>query len=178
MATKHLIAKYKEANTRTNPVKRTGTEDQLQFAVYDYLQKQYPKIIDLVKFNYKDGQGDVSYINGVRTPNWKRLKFTKSLGQGKAFPDLMIFVPRTIPYGTDGVGNAHWIQFHGFFLELKKSGTTLYKKDGGLRKNEHVEEQYNKILKLQEQHYYAEFAVGFDEAKYHIDKYFKEYKEC
>ena len=59
---------------------------------------------------------------------------------------------------------------HGLFIELKKNGTRLRKKDGSWA-SEHLEEQAKVLQGLRERGYKAEFAVGFDEAKNLIDNY-------
>ena len=84
---------------------------------------------------------------------------TKRMQGGKrAWPDLFIAEPR---HG-----------YAGLFIELKN--TQIYKADGSLRKNEHVEEQAAVLKALQERGYKAVFAVGFDEARDIIDMYLSE----
>ena len=59
---------------------------------------------------------------------------------------------------------------HGLFLELKKEGTRLKKKDGEWA-SPHIAEQAEVLRKLRDRGYAAEFVVGFDEAKKVIDDY-------
>lgn len=75
--------------------------------------------------------------------------------------------PNFLPEECDG----HQI-YHGLFLELKKEGTRLKKKNGGWA-TEHIAEQAEVLGKLRKRGYCAEFAVGFDEAKRTIDEYLK-----
>ena len=63
------------------------------------------------------------------------------------------------------------------FLELKAEGTRLYKKDGTLRKNKHIEEQAEILDKLNKSGYYARFAVGYDQAIRIITNYLGEPKQ-
>ena len=52
----------------------------------------------------------------------------------------------------------------GLFLELKAEGTKLYKKNGEIVANKHYREQAEMLEELRKLGYYAEFAVGYDEA--------------
>jgi hypothetical protein len=61
--------------------------------------------------------------------------------------------------------------YHGLFIELKKAGTRIYKKDGTLVSNAHIREQFDMLESLRQAGYKAEFAIGFDEAKNIIDEY-------
>lgn len=58
----------------------------------------------------------------------------------------------------------------GLFIELKKDGTHLKKKNGDWA-TEHIAEQAKTLEDLRARGYCAEFAVGFDEAKKLIDEY-------
>ena len=88
----------------------------------------------------------------------KHKKFQKS----RAWPDLFIAKSGVVEFKEDGL-IAH-LRKNGIFLELKADGVKLYKKDGTLRKNKHIEEQAEILDKLNESGYYARFAVGYDEA--------------
>lgn len=61
----------------------------------------------------------------------------------------------------------------GLFLELKKEGTRLKKKNGDWA-SEHIKEQAKVLEQLRDRGYCAEFAVGFDETKKIIDEYLGE----
>jgi hypothetical protein len=58
----------------------------------------------------------------------------------------------------------------GLFIELKREGTKLKKKDGTWLTS-HLAEQAEMLEKLRSEGYEATFAVGFDEAKEIIDNY-------
>jgi hypothetical protein len=77
--------------------------------------------------------------------------------EGFHCPDLLIFKPNGV--------------FHALFIELKAKD--IYKKNGELLKNDHVEAQLKTIKELSALGYSAHFAVGFDEAKRLIDDYMK-----
>jgi hypothetical protein len=59
----------------------------------------------------------------------------------------------------------------GLFIELKREGTRIFKKDGALVADEHIREQFDMLEQLRQRGYMAEFACGFDEAKKIIDEY-------
>ena len=79
-------------------------------------------------------------------------------------PDLLIFASRVV----DGE------RFSGLFIELKVE--TPYKKDGELKKNEHIEAQSNDLDNLASEGYFTTFAWGFEMTRGIIDKYLKSEK--
>jgi len=121
------------------------SEANEQMLVVQYLKLQYPNVI----FNCD--------MSGIKLSIGQAVK-QKKLGMPKGYPDLFIAEPNN--------------KYHGLFIELKKSGTKLKKKDGTWI-NEHIEEQAEMIHRLQERGYYGTFCIGFDEAKQTIDNYFK-----
>lgn len=112
-------------------------------AVCNYIRYQYPDVL----FN--------TDLSGIKMSMGQAMQI-KPLRSGKGFPDIMIFEPRA--------GK------HGLFIELKREGEKLFKKDGKL-KSEHLEEQAAMIANLNERGYYATFCIGLDEAKSVIDWY-------
>ena len=121
------------------------SEANEQMLVVQYLKLQYPNVI----FNCD--------MSGIKLSIGQAVK-QKKLGMPKGYPDLFIAEPNG--------------KYHGLFIELKKSGTKLFKRDGK-PVNEHIEEQNEMLDRLQERGYYATFCIGFDEAKQTIDSYFK-----
>lgn len=120
-------------------------EEKLQIAVCDYIRLKYK---------------DVIFCSDVGS----RVRLTKSqagkakmMRSGRGHPDLFIAEPKG--------------EFHGMYLELKADGVKVFKKDGTLRKDRHLEEQYEMLQRLKKKKYFAEFAIGFDEAKLYIDYY-------
>jgi hypothetical protein len=120
------------------------SEDSLQQAVIKYLKLQYPNVIATSE---SAGRG----LNLMQEIIAKRLRTKDGL------PDLMIFQ-----------SNA---QYHGLFLELKKQGVSVLKKNGDFLANEHIKQQHDTLNSLRNQGYFADFCVGFDEAKIIIDYY-------
>ena len=86
-------------------------------------------------------------------------------GGRRAWPDMFIAEP--MPRCIDGSWN---YEYNGLFIELKKEGTRLKKKNGEWA-NDHIAEQYDVLDRLRFRGYKAEFAVGFDEAIQIIDDY-------
>lgn len=80
----------------------------------------------------------------------------KSLRSNQGFPDIVIYEPRGI--------------YHGLFIELKREGERIFKKDN-TPATPHIAEQCDCMNKLEERGYCPRFAIGFDEAKVQIDFY-------
>ncbi len=119
-------------------------EQDTHEAVCNYLRLKYPRVL----FN--------TDLSGIRLTMGQAVK-AKKLRSSRAFPDLVIYEPR---HG-----------YHGLFLELKRDGEKIFKKDGSLVSNPHLEEQMSMLILLGERGYRADFAVGFDQAKRIIDWY-------
>ena len=137
-------------------------EELLHLKICDYLRKNYPDVLFRTDFS-----------SGMKmTPGQaaKHKKFQKS----RAWPDLFIAESGVVEFKEDGL-IAH-LRKNGMFLELKADGVKLYKKDGTLRKNKHIEEQAEILDKLNESGYYARFAVGYDETIRIITNYLGEPK--
>lgn len=113
--------------------------------VCDYLKTQYPKII----FN--------TDASGVKLTIGQAVQM-KKLRSSNSFPDITIYEPRN--------------EYHGLFIEMKKTGERLFKKDG-TPVSPHVAEQLELIEKLNSKGYYSKMCVGFEHAKKTIDFYLK-----
>ena len=97
-------------------------------------------------------------LSGIRMPIGLAKK-VKKLRSDNGYPDIEILEP---------VG-----KYSVLFIELKRTGTKLYKKNGEPVKNEHFAEQRLLHEQLNKRGYYACFAVGYQEAVEIIEKYFK-----
>lgn len=129
-------------------------EANLQVMVADYLRLQYPDILFHSDFG-----------SGVKLTVGQAMKQKRQNGGRRAWPDMFIAEPA--PRTCDGTFKHEW---HGLFIELKRGGTRLKKKDGSWA-NEHIAEQADMLDRLEFRGYKAVFAVGFDEAKEAIDDY-------
>tara|TARA_Y100001937_G_C7109226_1_gene326695 strand:- start:913 stop:1290 length:378 start_codon:yes stop_codon:yes gene_type:complete len=121
-----------------------ATEEKTHIAICQYIKLQYPNVL----FS--------SESSGLRVTisQAKRLKAMRSCS---GLPDIMIFEPRK--------------SYYGLFLEVKKEGTKVFKKNGEIRSDKHLKEQEEIIFQLQQKGYFAQFVIGFDEAKAMIDYY-------
>lgn len=129
-------------------------ESDLQVMVADYLRIRYPKVLFHSDFG-----------SGIKLTKGQAMKQKRQNGGRRGWPDMFLAEPKD----TDGLGleDEH---IHGLFLELKKDGTRLHKKDGSWA-TEHIAEQAKTLQALQDRGYETYFAVGFDEAKKLIDDY-------
>ena len=120
------------------------SEHQMYEQIARYLQLQYPEVI--YRF---DLAADLKLTAGQAAKH-------KRIHNRRGYPDLFIAEPKN--------------GLHGLFIELKKAGTRLKKKDGTWASS-HLEEQNEVLNALQKKGYAAYFAVGFEEAKDIIDDY-------
>lgn len=127
-----------------------NSERVLVEQVARYLQIQYPSVI--YRF---DLAADLKLTMGQAARH-------KLLHPVRGYPDL--FVAQPVMY--DGTTNP----CAGLFLELKREGIRLHKRDGSFI-NPHVAEQAAMHDRLREAGFYVEWAIGFDQAKYYIDMY-------
>lgn len=153
-------------------------ESDLQAQVADYLRLQYPDVLFHSDFG-----------SGVRLTPSQAVKQKRQNGGRRAWPDMFIAEVRIIiPRDFDEVNQYaqnHWVCFPhkkggcikpamvvmaGLFLELKKEGIRLKKKNGEWATS-HIAEQAKVLERLRDRGYCAEFAIGFDEAKRIIDEY-------
>ena len=126
------------------------TEETIQKQICQYVKVQYPNVL----FN--------TDLSGIKLPMGLAVKVSK-LRSSRAFPDLVFYEPRKI----------NGKMYYGLFIELKKDGVKIFKRNGAVVANGHIKEQIKMITKLSEKGYYACFAIGFDECKNIIDMYFK-----
>lgn len=110
-----------------------------------YLRLQYPDVIF-----HSD------YGSGVRLTRYQASVQRKQNGGRRAYPDMFI---AKMMHGKGGL-----------FIELKKEGTKLKKKDGTWA-NHHLAEQAEMLEMLKMEGYEAYFGVGFDNTKTIIDSY-------
>lgn len=129
-------------------------EHQLYEKIARYLQTNYPNVI--YRF---DIAADLKLTKGQAAKH-------KRLHPKRGYPDL--FIAQSAPRCIDG----SWkYDYYGLFLELKAEDNSPFKKDGSLKKDEHLEEQWEMLQALEERGYMARFATGFEQAKEIIDDY-------
>jgi hypothetical protein len=109
------------------------------------MKLQYPNVLyhfDLSGLNLSIAQAGMS----------------KAIQCGRGYPDLFVCESR-----------GGW---HGLFIEIKKEGQKIMKKDGSYI-TPHIEEQAETLSRLRGKQYKAHFGIGFDECKSLIDQYLK-----
>lgn len=121
-------------------------EYKLQVQVCKYLELQYPKVLFL---SDTIASVKLTATQGARNKAIQKENFKT--------PDLIILEPNQ--------------NYHGLFIELKVESP--FKKDGTLKKNEHLEAQQVSINDLKSKGYYACFSWGFDMTKKIINDYMK-----
>lgn len=130
------------------------TEKQLHKQICDYIKAQYKNVL----FN--------TDLSGIRLTMGQAVQ-AKKLRSGNGFPDIMILQPKKA-YVIESI---NYYIYCGLFLEVKKE--TPFKKDGKLKKDKHLEEQYEMHIKMIKLGYWAEFVWTFEGAKRIIDDYLK-----
>ena len=132
-------------------------ESDLQIMVADYLRLRYPDVIFHSDFG-----------SGIKLTVGQAARQKRMNGGRRAYPDMFIAEPvHKNMAGAETLG----INCYGLFIELKKEGTKIYKKDGTLVANEHIREQFDMLEQLRKRGYMAVFACGYDEAVSVIDRY-------
>lgn len=131
------------------------TELELQAQVADYLRLQYPGVLFHSDFG-----------SGIKLTMGQAIKQKRLQGGRRSWPDMMVS-ETVLKRREDGTYTA----YSGLFIELKKEGTRIFKKDGTLVSDAHIREQFDMLEQLRRRGYMAEFACGFDEAKKIIDEY-------
>lgn len=116
----------------------------LQCQVAEYLRTQYKNVMFL---------SDVRASLRLTIPQQVRQK--KLQADNFAMPDMVIFYPKG--------------GFHGLFLEFKAE--TPFKKDGTVKKNDHLKNQMAAMRRLRDLNYLAAFVWDFDRTKEFIDTY-------
>lgn len=120
-------------------------EADLQIMVADYLRLQYPDVLFHSDFG-----------SGIKLTIGQAAKQKRQNGGRRSWPDMFIAEPNKRHYGL--------------FIELKKDGARIYKKDGSFA-SEHIEEQAKMLALLGAKGYKAVFGVGFENTKEIIDNY-------
>lgn len=121
-------------------------EYQLQKQVCAYLNAQYPDVLYLS-----------DTIASVRLTMPQAMRNKAIQKNGFKCPDLLILEPKN--------------GYSGLFIELKTESP--YKKDGVIKKSDHLEGQDKTIHQLQLKGYCSLFAWEFEEIKNIIDNYLK-----
>lgn len=126
-------------------------EAELQVMLAQYLRLHYPEMLFHSDFG-----------SGVKLTPGQAVRQKKQNGGKRAWPDIFIAAPTDL--------------LHGLFIELKRGGTRLKKKNGDWA-TVHIAEQAEVLGQLRERGYEAVFACGFDEARRIIDNHMEHVKQ-
>lgn len=121
------------------------SEHKLYELIAQYLLIEYPDVI--YRF---DLASDLKLTPG-------QAKKHKKLHPTRGYPDLWIAEPKG--------------KYHGLYIEIKKEGESPFKKDGTLKKDQHLYEQQTMLERLEFRGYKAVFGVGPEEIIGIIDEY-------
>ena len=122
------------------------TERLVHKQVAAYLRNQYPKI----RF--------ITTLDGEFFGKHQAIH-VRALQHSRGAPDLLIFVKRDI--------------YAGLAIEIKRTHSDAFKKNGELKKSEHLDEQEGWLDYLFKVGWRTSFGCGFDECKELIDEYLK-----
>lgn len=124
---------------------RGGSEAELQIMIAQFIRRRWPGVI----FHSDYGSGVKLTV--------RQASVQKAQNGGlSGYPDLFVAEP---------IG-----PYHGLFIELKKEGVRIKKKNGEWA-NDHIDKQAEMLERLRFRGYRAEFAVGFDEARKLLESY-------
>lgn len=121
------------------------SEHEVYRYVAQYLQTQHPDVI--YRF---DLAADLKLTPG-------QARRHKRLHPIRGYPDLFVAEP---------IG-----KYHGLYIEIKKDGANIRRKDGKLKKDTHLEEQQEMLERLEFRGYKAVFGIGLGEVIDLIDEY-------
>lgn len=144
-------------------IPKYNSEHNLYEQIARYLQLQYPDVI--YRF---DIAADLKLTMGQAVKH-------KRLHPERGYPDLFIAKTKEIKVKTvlgSGYSLVEIKPLGGLYIEIKKDGEKLTKKDGSWR-TPHIAEQAEALEKLRARGYKAEFGVGFSECKLIIDEYLR-----
>ena len=120
-------------------------EDEIYKTLARYISIKYPEVV--FRFDYAAGL----YMSFAQS------KKHSAINPIKGYPDLFIAKP------SKG--------YSGMFIEIKTEAAQPFKKDGGLKKNEHLEKQNLIMSQLKAAGYYSTFGVGIKKCIQLIDWY-------
>ena len=143
-------------------IPKYSSEHNLYEQIARYLQLQYPDVI--YRF---DLAADLKLTPGQAAKHHR-------LHPERGYPDLFI------AGSSENIDSKDWNSivrewgfYFGLYIEIKTESNSPYKKDGTLKKDQHLEEQARMLEKLRARGYKAEFGVGFEGCKQIIDEYLR-----
>ena len=156
-------------------IPKYNSEHNLYEQIARYLQQQYPDVI--YRF---DLAADLKLTMGQAAKH-------KRLHPERGYPDLFIAEPkivkarcrvltdeerRALEKSMEFISVKILQNYYGLYLEIKKDGEKLTKKDGSWR-TPHIAEQAEMLERLRQTGYKAEFGIGLEGCKKIIDEYLR-----
>ncbi len=138
------VDEYRKISKKSKGESYVNPEYAVCKKIAEFLRKNYPDV--LYHWDYT-GLGLTKAQAGMA----KEIQHRQ-----KGFPDLQILEKRGI--------------FIGCFLEIKKEGAVLFKKNGDYA-TDHIQRQYEMALILRSKGYFAEVAIGYEAAVTFIKEY-------
>lgn len=131
--------------SKRKPTRRAGRPEAiLQQQVCSYIKARYPNIV----FH--------SDSSGMRVTMFQA-RYLATTRSDHAHLDIFIAAKRG--------------GYSGLYIELKAENNSPFKKDGSLKKNDHIHSQHSTMLTLMKEDYFCSFAVGYEQAVTIIENY-------
>lgn len=127
-------------------------EQKIQEYIADYLVKYHSDVVFHSDFG-----------SGTKLSKYQAVRQKKQNGGRSGWPDMFIAEPRG--------------KYSGLFIELKRDGVRIFKKDGTLVSDGHIRDQFDVLSSLRARGYAADFAIGYEDAIKKIENYLRDYHE-
>jgi hypothetical protein len=114
-------------------------ERSIQRAITKHLLQEYPGV------DFFNDWASGAYL--TKGQNLARLGIQPNAGWADLF----------IPYPSRG--------YHGLFVELKREGVKIYRRDGKMVTNDQIQLEAQFITRMNKLGYLARFAIGYDKAQ-------------
>ena len=127
---------------------RNKREQEIQIQLCKYVAHKYPYVLfnsDLSGLTLTYGQANV--VNKMRSCN--------------GFPDFMMYHKNS--------------KYNGLFIEIKKEGEKILRKDQKNFKTDHLRQQNHIHVQLRKQGFKACFGIGLDKCIEIVDEYMMEF---
>lgn len=127
---------------------RPARESDIYTALARYLTLKHPDV--LFRFDFSAGT----------KMTMGQARVHKSMNPHRGYPDFFLAAPRG--------------GYCGLFIEIKKSDFKPFKRDGNIKQDEHLAEQFQMIIRLKNAGFEALFCSGLDECIKTIEEYLKQ----
>jgi hypothetical protein len=119
-------------------------ETKVQIDLSEYIKDTYPDVIF------------TSESSGIKLTMGQSI-VAKRCRSSRALPDMWVLEPKK--------------GYNGLLLEIKKEDVKIFKQDGSIRSEKHLQEQEEMQQRLRLKGYFCEFGIGIEESKKIVDWY-------